>query len=191
MFADRSDGVQNGVFPRARGRTSRHRPEARKVAAFDRLLAADEEIYLQTRPHAAAILPALGRATAAVALCVAIALLLLRLEPPLWRFLIAGLAVVGVVAIARAARSVWRWEHTLFAVTSDHVLVVRRAPLRTVTVPLITLQRLGFEQSLLGRMLGYGTIELADGVVRRRLRFVPRPGQAHRLILQLGQRVRR
>jgi uncharacterized membrane protein YdbT with pleckstrin-like domain len=116
---------------------------------------------------------------------------LLRGEPPLWRFLIAGLAVIGVVAIARAASAVWRWEHTLFAVTSEHVLVVRRAPLRTVTVPLITLQRLGFEQSLLGRMLGYGTIELADGVVRRRLRFVRDPGRAHRLILQVGQRVRR
>jgi hypothetical protein len=162
-----------------------------KVAALDRLLGAEEEIYLQSRPHAAAILPALSRATTAVLLCLAIAILLLRWEPPLARFVIAGLAVVGVVAIARAARSVWRWEHTLFAVTSDHVLVVRRAPLRTVAVPLITLQRLGFEQSLLGRMLGYGTIELADGVVRRRLRFVPDPGHAHRLILQLGQRVRR
>jgi hypothetical protein len=165
-------------------------PKRAKVATLDRFVAPDEVIYLQTRPHAAAIVPALGRAVAAVGVCLAIAVLLLRGEPPLWRFLIAGLAMLGIVAIARAARSVWRWEHTLFAVTSDHVLVVRSAPRRAVCVPLDTLLRLGFEQSLAGRVLGYGTIELADGVVRRRLRFVPRPMHAHRLILQLGQRGR-
>jgi hypothetical protein len=61
-----------------------------------------------------------------------------------------------------------------------------------VTVPLITLQRLGFEQSLLGRMLGLRD----DRAGRRRgaaaaaLR-APSRATRNRLILQLGQRVRR
>jgi uncharacterized membrane protein YdbT with pleckstrin-like domain len=64
---------------------------------------------------------------------------------------------------AVALRAVWRWERTLIVVTADELAVldgtVRR---RSAAVPLAHVGAVEVEQSLPGRLLGYGTVVVGD-----------------------------
>lgn len=68
-------------------------------------------------------------------------------------------AVVLALAAALGVRAVWRWERTRIVVTARELAVldgtVRR---RTAAVSLDRLGAVEVEQSLLGRVLGYGTV---------------------------------
>jgi uncharacterized membrane protein YdbT with pleckstrin-like domain len=74
---------------------------------------------------------------------------------------------VGAVALCLGAllalRAVWRWERTLVVVTADELRVVdgtlRR---RSAAVPLSRVTAIEVEQSLPGRVLGYGTVVAGD-----------------------------
>lgn len=74
---------------------------------------------------------------------------------------------VGAVALALGAgvalRAVWRWERTRIVVTGDELAVVdgtlRR---RKAAVQLARMGTVEVEQSLPGRVLGYGTVVAGD-----------------------------
>jgi uncharacterized membrane protein YdbT with pleckstrin-like domain len=85
-------------------------------------------------------------------------------------------SVVGAVAFALAAvlavRAVWRWERTRIVVTDERLLLLegtlRR---RQASVSLASVGAVEVEQSLLGRVLGYGTV-VAAGL---EIPYVPKP----------------
>jgi uncharacterized membrane protein YdbT with pleckstrin-like domain len=97
------------------------------------------------------------------------------------------LPVLGAVLMAIAAvaclRAVWRWERTHLVVTTDKVCLVdgtlRR---RSATVRLRTVENLELEQSLTGRLLGYGT--LVAGPLE--IDHVPEPRSVYRLVERLA-----
>jgi uncharacterized membrane protein YdbT with pleckstrin-like domain len=77
------------------------------------------------------------------------------------------LSAVGVVLLALGAavalRAVWRWERTRVVLTTDKLFVVYGTVRRRAAA--VRLERVGaieIEQSLLGRLLGYGTVVAGD-----------------------------
>jgi uncharacterized membrane protein YdbT with pleckstrin-like domain len=92
--------------------------------------------------------------------------------------------VVGAGLLAGSAllslQAVWRWEQTHIVLTTEKLFVVhgtlRR---RSAGVRLARVGAVEVEQSLLGRMLGYGTIVAGD----LEITHVPRPRE---LLERLG-----
>jgi uncharacterized membrane protein YdbT with pleckstrin-like domain len=75
-----------------------------------------------------------------------------------WPATAAGAVLLGVAA-AIVLRAVWRWERTLVVLTTEKLFVVHGTVRRRAAA--VRLSRIGpveIEQSLLGRLLGYGTI---------------------------------
>jgi hypothetical protein len=157
------------------------------MPVVDRLLEPDEALLYSTRPHTAALAPALARALALVAICGAavLAAALLDASRPLRQAVALVGSAVGALVVAHALRAVWRWDRTVLALTTRQILLIERGPrLRSRSVPLAAIHRLGVDQSVCGRLLGYGTLTFADGHARRALRYVPRPRELSDLILQ-------
>lgn len=76
-------------------------------------------------------------------------------------------SVVGVVLLVLAAliavRAVWRWERTHVVLTTEKLFVVHGTVRRRAAA--VRLERVGaveIEQSLAGRLLGYGTVVAGD-----------------------------
>lgn len=92
------------------------------------------------------------------------------------RVAVAG--VLGLVAGALVAlRAVWRWERTRIVVTRHEVALVQGTlRRRSASVPLGRGGAVEVEQSLLGRMLGYGTVVIAE----LELPYVARPRELER-----------
>ena len=92
-------------------------------------------------------------------------------------------AVLVILAAAIGLRAVWRWERTHLVVTTEKVFVVggtlRR---RASTVRLRSVENLELEQSLPGRLLGYGT--LVAGPLE--IDHVPEPRNVYRLVERLA-----
>lgn len=86
-----------------------------------------------------------------------------------WPFSAAGAGLL-VVAAAGATATVWRWHRTHVVLTTEKLVVVhglvRR---RAAAVHLARIGPLELEQTLLGRLLGYGTL-VAGGL---EIQFVP------------------
>jgi uncharacterized membrane protein YdbT with pleckstrin-like domain len=83
-------------------------------------------------------------------------------------------AVLLVVAAVIAVSAVWRWERTHVVLTTDKLFVVHGTLRRRAAA--VRLARVGaveLEQSLLGRLLGYGTIVAGD----LEITHVPKPRQ--------------
>ena len=99
-----------------------------------------------------------------------------------WPVMVAGPVLLAVAALAAGA-SVWRWERTRLVVTSERLLVVhgtlRR---RAAAVQLARIATIEVEQSVLGRLLGYGTLVAAD----LEIEFVPQPRRVGTLVARLG-----
>ena len=99
-----------------------------------------------------------------------------------WPFLLPGAALVIVVAL-QALRAVWRWERTHLVVTTEKLFVaegtVRR---RASAVRLRSVEKLELEQSLPGRVFGYGT--LVAGPLE--IDHVPEPRTVYRLVERLA-----
>ena len=92
--------------------------------------------------------------------------------------------VVGALLLALAAaivvRSVWRWERTRVVLTTEKLFIVHGTVRRRAAA--VRLARIGaveIEQSLLGRLLDYGTIVVGD----LEITHVPQP---RRLIERLS-----
>jgi lysylphosphatidylglycerol synthetase-like protein (DUF2156 family) len=99
-----------------------------------------------------------------------------------WPLSTVGLCVVAGAALL-ALRAVWRWERTRVLVTTDKVVVVggtwRR---RAQAVRLARVEGVALEQSLGGRLLGYGTVVVGPLA----LDHVPRPKRVYRLVERLA-----
>ena len=108
----------------------------------------------------------------------------------------AGLAVVGwpvsavggavlAIAAAIALRAAWRWERTRVQVTTE-ALVVAHGTLRrrSAAVPLSRIGPVELEQSLVGRLLGYGTVVAGD----LEIPYVPKPQRVAGVVDRLARR---
>ena len=130
-----------------------------------------KHVRLQARKHGIVLARPLARALAVAA---AGGVLAFRGVP----YSLAG-AVVLIVAALLALRAVWRWERTILVITGDELVVLhgglRR---RTASVPLHRIDVVEIEQSLLGRLLGYGTLVAGPLEVPH----VARPREVSRLV---------
>ena len=136
----------------------------------------DERVCLEARRHGIVLARPLARA-AAVALAGGLAV-----GVRWWPLAALGAALL-VVAAAFALRAVWNWDQTQVVVTTEKLFVVtgtfRR---RAAAVRLAKIGSVEVEQSLLGRLLGYGTIVAGD----LEIRYVPAPRRVYGLVERLG-----
>jgi membrane protein YdbS with pleckstrin-like domain len=139
------------------------------------MLSGDERLCLETRRHGIVLVRPLGWA-----LVVAFAGGLGVVEG--WPFNVAGAAALALAALF-ALRAVWRWDRTKLVVTTERLSVVegtlRR---RTAVVRLGSVDAVELEQTLPGRLFGYGT--LVAGPVE--VTCVPAPRELCRLVEKLS-----
>ena len=138
------------------------------------LAQSDEHVYLDARRHGVVLVRPLSRALALAGLGAAGFAFG-------WPASLAGAALLTVAA-ALATAAVWRWDQTRVVVTTEklfiaHGVVHRRA----AAVRLAKVSTVELEQSLLGRLLGYGTIVAGD----LEIRYVPRPRELCGLVERL------
>jgi uncharacterized membrane protein YdbT with pleckstrin-like domain len=93
------------------------------------------------------------------------------------------LGALGVAALVLAAAltlvAVWRWDRTRLVLTSEKLFVVYGiAARRAAAVRLARVPALEFEQGVVGRVLGYGTLVAGDFEVP----YVPDPGRVRSLL---------
>jgi uncharacterized membrane protein YdbT with pleckstrin-like domain len=125
----------------------------------------DERVYVDSRRHGIVLVKPLSRA-------LALAVLGVTAFVVGWPLSLAG-AVLLVLAALSATAAVWRWDRTHVVVTTDRLFivhgVVRR---RAASVQLTRIGAVEVDQSLLGRLFGYGTILAGEleipGVARPR-----------------------
>ena len=95
-----------------------------------------------------------------------------------WPFSAGGAGLLIVAALAATA-AVWRWDRTHVVLTTRKLFVVYGVVRRRAAV--VRLERIGaleIDQSLLGRMLGYGTIVAGE----LQITCVAKPGQMSSLL---------
>ncbi len=134
----------------------------------------DEHVCLEARRHGIVLARPFSRA---VGLAVVGWLLFLVG----WPATLLGAPIVAAGALL-AVQAVWRWERTRMVVTTEKVYVVNGTMRRRASaVRLRSIESLGIEESLPGRLLGYGTV-LAGPL---ELDHVPRPREVYRLVERL------
>jgi hypothetical protein len=135
----------------------------------------DERVCLEARRHGIVLARPLARA-----LVVATVGLFLFLVG--WPATILGAPVLAVAA-ALAVRAVWRWERTRLVVTTEKVYVVGGTTRRRAdAVRLSSIGSLGLEETLAGRVLGYGTVVAGP----LELDHVSRPREVYQLVERLS-----
>jgi uncharacterized membrane protein YdbT with pleckstrin-like domain len=138
------------------------------------LSAADEQVCLEARRHGIVLARPLGRA-----LGLALAGVLIFLLG--WPATVVGAFVLTAAAVL-ALGAVWKWERTRVVVTTEKVYVVNGTLHRRASaVRLRSIESLGLDMTLPGRILGYGTV-LAGPL---ELDHVPRPREFYRLVERL------
>ena len=139
------------------------------------LASRDEQVCLDARRHGVVLARPLSQS---VVLAVSGAVLLF--QP--WPLQLPGAALVIAGALL-SLRAVWRWERSHLIVTTEKLFVVdgtlRR---RSSAVRLRSVENLELEQSLPGRLLGYGT--LVAGSLE--IDHVPEPRNVYRLVERLA-----
>jgi uncharacterized membrane protein YdbT with pleckstrin-like domain len=135
----------------------------------------EEHVYLDARRHGVVLVRPL---------CRALVLALLGTAAFLggWPVSVAG-ATLLVIAAVVATAAVWRWDRTHIVVTTEQLSVlhgvVRR---RAAAVRLARVGTVEIEQSLLGRLFGYGTVVAGD----LEIRGVARPRELCVLVQRLS-----
>ena len=130
-----------------------------------------ELVYFDSRRHGVVLVPALVRSflvAAAGGFLVSFG----------WPSPVLGFALVAVAALL-ALRGVWRWERTRVIITDEQLAVVRGTLRRRKAA--VRLERVGaveVDQSLMGRVLGYGTLTAGPLEVT----YVPQPRSLDRLV---------
>jgi uncharacterized membrane protein YdbT with pleckstrin-like domain len=115
----------------------------------------EEQVFLDARRHGVVLARPLLRALV-VAVLGAIGML------GGWPVSAAGVGLL-VVAAAMAIGSVWRWDRTHVVLTTEKLFVVHGVIKRqAAAVRLAKVGTVEIEQSLTGRLLGYGTIVAGD-----------------------------
>ncbi len=117
-----------------------------------------EEVRLDARPHGIALVQPLLRP---LALAGAGAVLVF-VGTEYWIAGIAGAVLLAVAALL-ALRAVLRWDRTRLLLTSEKLTVAYGvARRRSASVALAHAPALEFEQGVLGRLFGYGTLVAGD-----------------------------
>ncbi len=136
---------------------------------------ANEEVCYDARRHGVVLARPLAQA---VVLAAAGGILLT--QP--WPLPVPGAALVSLAALV-CLRAVWCWERVHLVVTTEKLFVVdgtlRR---RASAVRLRSVENLELEQTLVGRLLGYGT--LVAGPLE--IDHVPQPRSLYRLVESLA-----
>jgi uncharacterized membrane protein YdbT with pleckstrin-like domain len=139
------------------------------------MLGDEEQVCLDARRHGVALARPLAQA-----MVLALTGGILLAQP--WPLLVPG-AVLVVLAAAVCLRAVWRWERTHLVVTTEKLCLVdgtwRR---RAAAVRLRAVENLELEQTVPGRLLGYGT--LVAGPLE--IEHVPHPRSVYRLVERLA-----
>jgi uncharacterized membrane protein YdbT with pleckstrin-like domain len=111
----------------------------------------EERVFLDARRHGIVLVRPLARAL--IATVVGGALLAFA-----WPLAVAGALLMALGALL-SLRAVWLWERTRVVITSDKVFVVQGTLRRRATaVRLRAIEAVEVDQSLSGRLLGYGTV---------------------------------
>jgi uncharacterized membrane protein YdbT with pleckstrin-like domain len=135
----------------------------------------DEEVCFDARRHGVVLARPLAQA---VVLAGSGGILLT--QP--WPLPVPGAVLVGLAALV-CLRAVWCWERAHLVVTTEKLFVVdgtlRR---RASAVRLRSVENLELEQSVAGRLLGYGT--LVAGPLE--IEHVPHPRSVYRLVERLA-----
>lgn len=119
----------------------------------------DEQVFLDARRHGIVLVRPLARALAFAVLGWAAFL-------TGWPVSIAG-AVLLVVAAVVATAAVWRWDRTHVVLTTEKLFVVHGVVRKqAAAVRLAKVGTVEIEQSLLGRIFGYGTIVAGELEIR-------------------------
>jgi uncharacterized membrane protein YdbT with pleckstrin-like domain len=161
------------------------------MAYLDELLAPGEVVLHRTRRHWLVLV----RSIAAALVLAALALLLAVLYGTrgwgtasslgLW----GGLALL-LVAVLVALPGLLRWENEIYLVTERRVLKVEGVlNKRALDSGLAKVNDVRLTQTALGRLLGYGTLEIitaSDSGINR-LEFLPRPLVFKRAMLQAAE----
>jgi uncharacterized membrane protein YdbT with pleckstrin-like domain len=137
--------------------------------------ASSERVCFDVRQHGVVLLrPFLWSVTLLI-----VGLFLIALP---WPVPVAAPVVMGIGA-ASAFAAVWRWDRTRFVVTTEKVFLVQGVTRkRASAVRLQGLRSISLEQSLVGRMLGYGTLHAGPLEVDH----VPQARQARDLVERLA-----
>jgi uncharacterized membrane protein YdbT with pleckstrin-like domain len=134
-----------------------------------------EKVCLDERRHAVVLAGPFARASG-------LAVIGIGLMAIGWPASIVGVSLQAVGAFV-ALRAVWNWERTHVVLTTEKLFVVhgtlRR---RAAAVRLSRLGALEIEQSLLGRLLGYGTILAGE----LEIEYVPQPRRVYGLVERLS-----
>jgi uncharacterized membrane protein YdbT with pleckstrin-like domain len=139
-----------------------------------RYLSPWEEVQLEARPHGVALAAPLVRSLLVATVGAGLVLLGPRVS---WTLAPAGAGLLGAAAVLALA-AVLRWDRTTLVLTTEklfveHGIMTRRA----AAVRLARVGAVEVEQSLLGRLLGYGTIVAGS----LEIPYVARPGDVCRL----------
>jgi uncharacterized membrane protein YdbT with pleckstrin-like domain len=134
-----------------------------------------ERVCLDERRHAVVLagpfVRALGLAAVGIG-CMAIG----------WPASIAGV-LLQTLGAAIALRAVWDWERTRVVLTTEKLFVVHGTlRKRAAAVRLARVGAVEIEQSLLGRLLGYGTIVAGE----LEIMYVPEPRRVYGLVERLS-----
>jgi uncharacterized membrane protein YdbT with pleckstrin-like domain len=136
----------------------------------------DEEVYLDARLHGVVLARPIARSSMLVLLGVAALLV------PF-----AAAAAVGALLIAVGAifmlRAVWQWERTHLVVTTEKIYLLKgTVHRRAKAVRIQAVDAVEIDQSLVGQLLGYGTIEVGP----LRVGHIAHPGHVCRLVERLA-----
>jgi uncharacterized membrane protein YdbT with pleckstrin-like domain len=135
----------------------------------------EERTLLETRRHGIVLLPALAKAAVLAAAGAA-------LVAAGWPGVVAGAPLLALAALV-SLRATWRWERTRIVVTTEQLVVVsgslRR---RRVAVALARAGPVELDQSLPGRLFGYGTLVAGELEVPH----VPQARRVCALVARLG-----
>jgi membrane protein YdbS with pleckstrin-like domain len=152
----------------------RAHPQA-ESAPVRRALSPGEEVQLESRPHGIALAVPLGRAGLIGAAGAAFVVLGPRAS---WLLAPVGAGLLGTAAVIALA-AVLRWDRTMLVLTTEKLFVeygvVRR---RAAAVRLSRVGAVEVDQSLLGRLLGYGTIVAGN----LEIPYVAHPAEVCRLV---------
>jgi uncharacterized membrane protein YdbT with pleckstrin-like domain len=115
----------------------------------------EERVYVDARRHGVVLVRPLSRALV-LALLGTVAFL------GGWPVSVAGAGLLLIAALGAVA-AVWRWDHTRVVLTGEKLFVVHGTMRRrAAAVRLAKVQTVEIEQSLPGRLLGYGTLVAGD-----------------------------
>jgi membrane protein YdbS with pleckstrin-like domain len=139
------------------------------------LTESDEHVYLDERRHGVILVRPLTRA-------LALAVLGATGFAIGWPVSLAGLVLLIAAAMV-ALVAVWRWDRTRVVVTTEKLFIVHGVLRKqAAAVRLAKVGTVELDQSLVGRMLGYGTIVAGD----LEIACVPHPRELCGLVQRLA-----